>query len=70
MLILISINFVISGYSIGFDAHGSFALLDGNGIGKNVIIFGADMHLLVHIDSKKYVFILGKAPVDGLNDTT
>ena len=40
------------------------------GLVKNVIIFGADMHLLVHIDSKKYVFILGKAPIDGLNDTT
>ena len=37
---------------------------------KNVIIFGADMGLLVHIDSKKYVFILGKGPIDGLNDTT
>ena len=47
MLILISINFIISGYSIGFDAHGIFALSDGNGFGKNVIIFGADMHLLV-----------------------
>ena len=70
MLTLISINYIISGYSIGFDAHGIFALLDGNGFGKNVIIFGADMHLLVDIDSKKYVFILGKAPIDGLNDTT
>ena len=37
---------------------------------KNVIIFGADMGLLVHIDSKKYVFIFGKGPIDGLTDTT
>ena len=37
---------------------------------KNVIMFGADMGLLVHIDSKKYVFILGKGPIDGLTDTT
>ena len=36
---------------------------------KNVIIFGADMGLLVHIDSKKYVFIFGKGPIDGLTDT-
>ena len=34
MLILISINFIISGYSIGFDAHGIFKLSDGNGFGK------------------------------------
>ena len=37
---------------------------------KKVIIFGADMGLLLHIDSKKYVFILGKGLIDGLNDST
>ena len=58
MLILISINFIISGYNIGFDAHGIFALLDGNGFGKNVIIIGADMHLLIHIDNSRNVVVV------------
>ena len=56
---------------IGFDAWQSFSLSDGRGFGKNVIIFGADMSSLVLINNnKKYIFILGKGPADGLNDTT
>ena len=42
-----------SGYSIGFDASGSFSLSDDSGSGKTVIIFGADIILSVHIDNKK-----------------
>ena len=42
-----------SGYGTGFDARGSFSLSEGSGFGKNVIIFGADMILPVHIDNKK-----------------
>ena len=30
-----------SGYGIGFDRHGEFSF--GNGLGKNCIIFGADL---------------------------
>ena len=42
-----------SGYSIGFDASGSFSLSDDSGFGKTVIIFGADIISSVHIDNKK-----------------
>ena len=44
------------GYGTRFDAHRFFSLSDGSGFGKNVIIFGADMSLLVHIDNKKSYF--------------
>ena len=40
-------------------------------MGKNVIIFGADMSSSVHIDNKrKYILILGEGPTQGLDDTT
>ena len=35
-----------SRYGIGFDSKGSFSHPSG-GFGKNVVIFGADMHLLI-----------------------
>ena len=60
-----------SGNGIGFDVSGSILLSNGNGFGKNVIIFHADMSSSVHIDNKKKgTLILGKDPVQGLNDTT
>ena len=38
---------------------------------KNVIIFGADMSLSVHVDNKrKDILLLGKGLTQGLNDTT
>ena len=40
-------------------------------MGKNVIIFGADMSSYVHIDNKnKDILILGEGPTQGLDDTT
>ena len=40
-------------------------------MGKNVIIFGADMSSFVEIDNKnKYILILGKGQTQGLDDTT
>ena len=43
----------------------------GIGFGRNCIIFGADMNLSAHIDSKeKYILIRGKGPTKGLDDTT
>ena len=40
-------------------------------MGRNVIIFGADMASSVHIDNKeKYNLILGEGPTQGLDDTT
>ena len=39
--------------------------------GKNVVIFGANMGSLMHSDNKKkYILILGKGPVHGLDDAT
>ena len=39
------------GYGIGFDRHGEFSL--GNGLGKNCIIFGADLRSSSHANNKK-----------------
>ena len=40
-------------------------------MGKNVIMFGADMSSSVHIDNKnKDILILGVGPTKGLDDTT
>ena len=40
-------------------------------MGKNVIIFGADMSSSVHIDNKgKDILILGEGPTQGLLDDT
>ena len=47
-----------------------FSVPDGS-VGKNVIIFVADMSSSVHIDNKgKDIVILGKGPTQGLDDTT
>ena len=48
----------------------TFSLTDGS-VDKNVIIFGVDMSLPVHIDNKnKDTLILGEGSTQGLNDTT
>ena len=39
-------------YGIGFERRSSF-LLPGDGFGRNVLIFGADMRSSVHVDNKK-----------------
>ena len=40
-------------------------------MGKNAIIFGADMSSSVHIDNKsKDILILSEGPTQGLDDTT
>ena len=43
-------KYVYSGYGIGFDTRIEHSLPDGS-IGKNCIIFGADMSSLMHIDN-------------------
>ena len=59
-----------SDYGIGFDSRSEFWLPDGS-IGKNVIIFEADMSSSVHIDNKgNNILILGKGPTQGSNNTT
>ena len=63
-------KYLYSGYGIAFDSRSEFSLPDGS-VGKNVIILGVDMSLSVHIDNKKRdILILGKAPTQGLDDTT
>ena len=45
-----------SGYGIGFDRHGEFSF--GNGLGKNCIIFGADLlGSSSHANNKKIIFL-------------
>ena len=42
-----------SGYGIGFDRGGEFSF--GNGIGKNCIVFGADLSSSSHANNKKII---------------
>ena len=52
----------------GFDSR---LLFTDESYRKNVIIFGADMSLSVHVDNKrKDILLLGKGLTQGLNDTT
>ena len=52
-------------YGIGFDSRSEFSFSDGS-MGKNIIIFGADMSLSVHIDNKnKNILIVGERPKQG-----
>ena len=44
-----------SGYGIGFDRQGNFSF-PGNGLGRNVIIFGVDMSSSTKIDNRKKAF--------------
>ena len=63
-------RYVHRGYDIGFDLRSKFLLPDGS-VGKNVIIFGADMRSLVHIaNKKKDNLILRKSPTQGLEENT
>ena len=40
-------------------------------MGRNVIIFGADMSSSVHVDNKnKDILIIGEGPTQELDDTT
>ena len=51
--------------------HSIWYLLLDSSVGKNVVIFGVDMTWSVHIDNKgENIFILGKGPTQGLDDTT
>ena len=48
-----------SGYGIGFDRNRFSSV--GNGVGRNVIIFGVDMSSSTKIGNrKKYILILGR----------
>ena len=57
-----------SGYAIGFDRHGEFSF--GNGLGKNCIIFGADLCSSSDANNQKNsIPVLGKDFVQGINGT-
>ena len=57
-----------SSYGIGFGSCSQFLFTDGS-MGKNVIIFGADMSSSVHVDNKgKDNLILGEGLTQGLDD--
>ena len=62
-----------SSFGIGFDSRSKFSFTNGS-IGKNVIIFGADISSSVRIDNKnnknRDILILGEAPTQRLDDTT
>ena len=57
-------------YSIEFDSGSEFSL-SGGSMGRNVIIFGADMSSSINVDNKnKNILILCEGPTEGLDDTT
>ena len=59
-----------NGYGIGLDSRLEFYFTDQS-YGKNVINFGADASLSVHVDNKgKYISIRGEIPTQGLDDMT
>ena len=54
-----------SGYGTGFHRNRTFSF--GNGVGRNVKIFGVDMSSSAEIDNrKKDILILGKGLTQGL----
>ena len=58
-----------SRYGIGFDRHGEFSF--GNGLGKNCIIFRADLSSSSHANNQKNsILVLGKYFVQGINGNT
>ena len=63
-------KYVYTGYGIGFNLRSKFSLPDVR-VGKNVIIFGANMGSSVHTDNKgKNALILGEGATQRLDDTT
>ena len=58
-----------SGYGIGFDRGGEFSF--GNGVGRNYIIFGADLSSSLHPHNKKTnILVFDKDFVQGINFAT
>ena len=56
------VKYNYSSYGIGFDPRSQFSFADGR-VGKNVIIFGADMSSSAHIENEnKDTLILGEGP--------
>ena len=52
-----------SGLNIGFDFKLIFFLISNCDFGRNMIIFGVDNTLSIHVDNKKkYILVLGERP--------
>ena len=69
MLILIGKNILDLVLVLHIDRHVSFSF-PGIGLGRSIIIFGADMSSSLHIDNKKkYILISDKGPTQGLEHT-
>ena len=59
-----------SGYGIRFDSKGTISH-PRREVGKNVIIFGADMSSSVHANNKtRSILVLGKDFIQGIDNTT
>ena len=57
-----------SGCGIGFDSKGSF--LHSNGLGRNAIVFGADMSSSTHTNNKtRNILVLGRDFIQGIDGT-
>ena len=62
-------NYRYSGYGIRFDRRSSFLFLSG-GVGKNVLIFGADMSSSAQINNKKKgILVIKNGPTQELEHT-
>ena len=58
-----------SGYGIGFDRHVEFSF--GNGLGRNYIVFGADLSSFSYDNNNKNnILVFGKDFVLGIAGTT
>ena len=59
-----------SGCRVGFNLCSQFSWKDGS-CGENVIFFGIDMSLFVHVDNKKEdILVIGEGPTQALDSTT
>ena len=59
-----------SGYGIGFDSKETFSHPSGK-VGRNVIIFGADMSSFVHANNKtRSILVLGEVFTQEIDNTT
>ena len=57
-----------SGYGIGFDRNGEFTF--GNGLSRNVIVFGVDLTNSSHANNKTNILVLGKDFTQEINGAT
>ena len=64
-----TLKYKYKGYGICFDKGGSFSEGSINN-GRNVLIFGVHESSLLHSNNKANIYVTGKGPVQGIDDTT